>query len=87
MLDITTPSPAESDETETLSENVFRRIQAAIVKGDIAPGSKISEPELARTYGISRGPLREAIHRLEGSACWCGYRMSARGWFRSTTPN
>lgn len=29
-------------------------------------GSKISEPELARTYGISRGPLREAIHRLEG---------------------
>lgn len=66
MLDLTTPSPAETDETETLSENVFRRIQAAIVKGDIAPGSKISEPELARTYGISRGPLREAIHRLEG---------------------
>lgn len=53
-------------DAETLSENVFRRIQAAIVKGDIAPGSKISEPELARTYGISRGPLREAIHRLEG---------------------
>lgn len=66
MLDLSTPIPADSDETETLSENVFRRIQAAIVKGDIAPGSKISEPELARTYGISRGPLREAIHRLEG---------------------
>ena len=54
------------EDAETLSENVFRRIQAAIVKGEIAPGSKISEPELARTYGISRGPLREAIHRLEG---------------------
>ncbi|KPZ07017.1 Transcriptional regulator GntR [Pseudomonas tremae] len=54
------------DDSETLSENVFRRIQSAIVKGEIAPGSKISEPELARTYGISRGPLREAIHRLEG---------------------
>lgn len=54
------------DDTETLSEQVFRTIQAAIVKGEIAPGSKISEPELARTYGISRGPLREAIHRLEG---------------------
>ena len=54
------------DDSETLSEHVFRRIQAAIVKGEIAPGSKISEPELARTYGISRGPLREAIHRLEG---------------------
>lgn len=54
------------EDSETLSENVFRRIQSAIVKGEIAPGSKISEPELARTYGISRGPLREAIHRLEG---------------------
>ncbi len=53
-------------EAETLSDHVFRKIQSAIVKGDIAPGSKISEPELARTYGISRGPLREAIHRLEG---------------------
>ncbi len=55
-----------SGDSATLSEQVFRNIQAAIVCGDIAPGSKISEPELARTYGISRGPLREAIHRLEG---------------------
>ncbi|KHL68772.1 MULTISPECIES: GntR family transcriptional regulator [Pseudomonas] len=55
-----------AEEGETLAEQVFRRIQAAIVSGEIKPGSKISEPELARTYGISRGPLREAIHRLEG---------------------
>ena len=53
-------------EGETLSEHVLRQIQSAIVKGEIAPGSKISEPELARAYGISRGPLREALHRLEG---------------------
>ena len=57
---------AETEESHTLSEQVFRNIQSAIVRGEIAPGSKISEPELARTYGISRGPLREAIHRLEG---------------------
>lgn len=53
-------------EGETLSDHVLRQIQSAIVKGEIAPGSKISEPELARAYGISRGPLREALHRLEG---------------------
>ncbi len=46
-----------SNESATLSEQVFRSIQAAIVCGDIAPGSKISEPELARTYGISRGTV------------------------------
>lgn len=59
-------SGAAQTDNETLSEHVFRSIQKAIVQGDIRPGSKISEPELARTYGISRGPLREAIHRLEG---------------------
>src|SRR5690606_30250495 len=62
---LTLPVAAEG-EADTLSDHVFRKIQAAIVKGEIAPGSKMSEPELARTYGISRGPLREAIHRLEG---------------------
>lgn len=66
MLEVVTAAPADVVDSETLSESVFRRIQMAIVQGDIAPGSKISEPELARTYGISRGPLREAIHRLEG---------------------
>ena len=66
MLDQLESPVVAQDDSQTMSENVFRRIQAAIVKGEIAPGSKISEPELARTYGISRGPLREAIHRLEG---------------------
>ena len=50
----------------TLSERVFRRLRQAIVEGEIPAGSKISEPELAAAYGISRGPLREAIGRLEG---------------------
>jgi DNA-binding GntR family transcriptional regulator len=49
----------------TIADRIFHQIQRAIVEGDILPGSKISEPELARTYGISRGPLREAIGRLE----------------------
>ncbi|CAH2602982.1 Propionate catabolism operon transcriptional regulator of GntR family (predicted) [Rhodovastum atsumiense] len=63
----TVPVPNDrAVEGETLADHVLRQIQAAIVKGDMAPGSKISEPELARAYGISRGPLREALHRLEG---------------------
>ncbi|MFI8483215.1 GntR family transcriptional regulator [Pseudomonas sp. NPDC078700] len=66
MLEATEAPIGSAEDGETRSEHVFRRIQAAIVQGEIAPGSKISEPELARTYGISRGPLREAIHRLEG---------------------
>jgi len=49
----------------TLAQRVMEAIQAAIVKGDLVPGAKLREPELARRYGISRGPLREAIRRLE----------------------
>ena len=50
----------------TLADNVFNQMRTAIVKGELAPGSKINEPQLSRQYGISRGPLREAIRRLEG---------------------
>ncbi|WP_078120150.1 GntR family transcriptional regulator [Thiosocius teredinicola] len=48
-----------------IPDRIFNLLKEAIVEGDIAAGSKISEPELARAYGISRGPLREAIGRLE----------------------
>lgn len=57
---------AKQGTSETLTDQVFRKIQMAIVSGEMAPGSKISEPELVRVYGVGRGPLREAIHRLEG---------------------
>jgi len=53
-------------EVITLADRVCAQIVTAIVKGEIPSGQKISEPELARAYGISRGPLREAMRRLEG---------------------
>lgn len=52
-------------ESSTIPDRIFSLIKEAIVEGDMEAGSKISEPELARAYGISRGPLREAIGRLE----------------------
>lgn len=84
MQDLTfAPEPLQS-QGRTLTENVFKQIQTAIVLGQIPAGSKISEPELARTYGISRGPLREAIHRLEGQRLVertahgaCGFALTA----------
>ena len=50
----------------TLADGVFDRIRTAIIEGELEPGSKINEPQLSKQYGISRGPLREAIRRLEG---------------------
>lgn len=56
---------AEARVGDTLAEQVLERIQRAIVAGVLPPGSKISEPEFSRSFGVSRGPLREAIRRLE----------------------
>jgi len=50
---------------KTLSEQVFNTLKEAIVSGELAQGSKITEDDLAKKYGISRGPLREAIRKLE----------------------
>ncbi|WP_445429084.1 GntR family transcriptional regulator [Alishewanella sp. HL-SH05] len=49
----------------TAADRVLQEMQRAIVEGDIAPGSKISEPELAKRFDLSRAPLREALARLE----------------------
>ena len=49
----------------TASDKVFVDMRREIVEGSIAQGSKISEPELAKRYGVSRATLREALNRLE----------------------
>jgi DNA-binding GntR family transcriptional regulator len=50
----------------SLVDALAERIEAAIISGDLQPGSKLSEQALAASLGVSRGPLREAIRRLEG---------------------
>jgi len=52
--------------SQTLSDDAFEQIQNAIVTGQIEPGTRISEQFLSSRFGIGRGPLREAIRRLEG---------------------
>lgn len=54
-----------STQAVTTADKVFEQIQHAIVEGGIAAGSKISEPELAKQYQVSRSTLREALNRLE----------------------
>ena len=49
----------------TIADSICNKLQTAIVEGTIPSGSKISEPALANQFGISRGPLREALSRLE----------------------
>lgn len=51
---------------KTLSDKASMQLTQAIITGELQQGQKLSEADLATRYGISRGPLREAIRQLEG---------------------
>jgi DNA-binding GntR family transcriptional regulator len=48
-----------------LHEDAADQLRLAIVRGDLQPGQRLPEPELARSLGLSRGPVREALRVLE----------------------
>jgi len=48
----------------TYASMVTERLRESIVNGSLAPGSQLSEAELATRFGVSRGPVREALQRL-----------------------
>lgn len=62
---MTTQFDPDESLARTSADRVFEALQTAIVRGDIAPGSRVGEAELAERFGTSRGPLREALRRLE----------------------
>jgi len=68
MISETSPQKIpKTSETKTLSEQVFNDLKDAIIAGELTQGSKITEDGLSKSYGISRGPLREALRRLEAA--------------------
>ncbi len=48
-----------------LADEVADRIRDAVFRGAYPPGSQLREVELAEALGVSRGPVREALLRLE----------------------
>ncbi|WP_189399657.1 GntR family transcriptional regulator [Arenicella chitinivorans] len=52
--------------SSTLSSELTSTLRDAIITGEIPQGAKLSETKLSQELDVSRGPLREAIRRLEG---------------------
>ncbi len=50
---------------QTLREQIVSSLRDSIIKGELNPGQKLTEPELAEKLGISRTPIREAFRQLE----------------------
>lgn len=50
---------------KSLGQLVFENLKQGIVRGEIVPGTRLVESQIAEGQGISRTPVREAIHKLE----------------------
>ena len=48
-----------------LRDVVFNTLREAILRGDLVPGERLMELQLAAKLGVSRTPIREAIRMLE----------------------
>jgi DNA-binding GntR family transcriptional regulator len=57
-------APAVTIPRATFASIVTERLRASIINGTLEPGSQLSEVELATSFGVSRGPVREALQRL-----------------------
>lgn len=53
------------EKSASLRDQIGESLSAAIVSGELAPGSMVSVPGLAAEFGVSATPVREAILDLE----------------------
>jgi DNA-binding GntR family transcriptional regulator len=61
------PSTTERsrDTAKTLSQSAYDRLRTMILAGELRPGERLGERDLARRINVSRTPLRDALSRLE----------------------
>ncbi len=51
---------------ETPVDNIIRQVRNLITSGQLAPGDRLpAERKLAEKFGVSRGPVRDALQKLE----------------------
>ena len=56
--------PSDLQVPQTLSETIFQSLKKAIIEGEIKPGQRLQEKEIAALYNTSSTPVREAFFRL-----------------------
>ena len=58
-------SKIKMDDYMPLRDVIFNTLRDAIVSGDLKPGERLMEVDLAEKMGVSRTPVREAVRKLE----------------------
>jgi DNA-binding GntR family transcriptional regulator len=68
-------------EAVRINEQVYEAIEEAIVRCELSPGFVLGDRQLADALGVSRTPVRDALHRLESSGLV--ERRGRTGWMVS----
>ena len=74
-------APKLPDPAGAAHDRVYRSLRARIMHGEIEPGAALTLRGIARTYGVSMTPAREAVRRLAAEGA---LQMSSSG--RISTP-
>ena len=53
------------EDPSPLHQRIYETLRAEVISGQRKPGELLSEAELARSWGVSRSPIREAFRQLE----------------------
>lgn len=53
-----------NETTKSLEEQVYSSLEEAIINGDYSRGDSLTEMSLCKKMGVSRTPVRSALHRL-----------------------
>ncbi|MBA1146132.1 GntR family transcriptional regulator [Ectothiorhodospiraceae bacterium WFHF3C12] len=59
------PTVKASSDGRNLNEAIAETVGERVIRGELAPGARLLETQLAESLGVSRGPVREALRLLE----------------------
>ena len=83
-------SPIRLEGYQPLRDMVFDVLMNAIMQGQLSPGERLLEVQLADEMGVSRTPVREAIRRLELEGfvvMWLGFPLMMWNLFMKYAPH
>ena len=66
ILDIVEMRQVKRIKADSVVDLAYERIRAMVEDGELEPGARLGQGELADAFGISRTTVREALHRLAG---------------------
>jgi len=67
MSEAASAATIELLQSHSLATVVRRELERRILAGDLVPGAKLNEEDVAATFNVSRGPVREAFRALESA--------------------